>query len=217
MAEIDPSGKSHGIVDDHDFLMLRSSEWMCAVEPKVESRFALRTEVEDRMGDPLECVNDREVKIQNVDVQVRPPVQKRAEKVSQLIRETGTILVMPEQNAMINVPAQNQDTLPGFQRRLLESLIVGFAVNQERHLIGSRSPPAIPPLNKERFLIRFHVNALPGARQESKNETEMGRNGEWEIKSLPPFSPMLRFTVSIQRGPFLQDPYIEYNNEQETL
>jgi len=129
---------------------------MCAVEPKVESSLCLETQSEEGLSYPFKRVKDGEVPVEHVDVEIAPPFQKGAEEVSELIWKTGTVHITCEQNAAINIPTDNKDGSSSLQRSFLESFKIGFAVNQESYSIGTSSPPAISPLNKNRPLIHFH-------------------------------------------------------------
>jgi hypothetical protein len=96
MGEIETSGKTDRIVDHYDFLMVGGSDRMCAVEPKVESPLFFEINPKERLGHSLKDVDEREVPVENVDVEITPPFQKGTEEISELIWKTGTISIACE-------------------------------------------------------------------------------------------------------------------------
>jgi len=166
MRQIDAADERGRVVDDHDFLMVRSGDRRRSVEPETDARPRMRLppELVERHPLAIAGVDEDEVPRQDVHVQLAPLARDCAQQRADGVGITVVRALRNQRDPAVEVPAEHEDAaLRLDDRRTQRSEVVG-RVDEERHAMRAFDAPAVASGDEDGVRPRVrHADSLRAA------------------------------------------------------
>ncbi len=137
-AQVESPHKGHGVVHDHDFLMLRCADRMIAVEAEMDAVMRLGIQFVPRKEFAFHRIYHGEIPADEINVEPLPfcrhAVEKRTEPDGIIVR----FIVADQPQIAVKIPANHENGMARPAKRFVYGAKVCFPVDDERCPSGGR-------------------------------------------------------------------------------
>jgi hypothetical protein len=141
--EVETSAKRELVVENRDFLVMRTAGRMRVVELEMHSAMRLPSpaELDERGHFPIRRVDHRKIPVEDVDLKPAFAPDEMIQKIAEDLRRFTA--VEAQAGAAVEIPSEQNNRTFGALRRAHESAEVVFAVDDERCPVGAHHAAAI--------------------------------------------------------------------------
>ena len=160
--QVDAAAEGHCVIDDHDLLVVHRTGGMHSVDREMHScrgELVEQTHRRNAEPEPVEGGQEAKVRLQQIDVQFgtlpQQPVQERPEVVGPFQRRLAALECRP----VVQIPADDDDSMVGVQHRGLDVPQVVSAVDNGGVAIRRCRAPAGLSRHDQRLMALIHADA----------------------------------------------------------
>ena len=143
--EVDATAERHGVVDDHDLLVMDGAGRMGAVNGEVDPFAADLIHQRyrgDPVPDPIKGRQQPQIGSQQVNVESRPFPQHPIQKGAQLVGSGECLGATLKRRPGVEIPSDQHDSVPGAQHRGFDVPEIIGPVDDAGELAGASHRPA---------------------------------------------------------------------------